>query len=235
MMKHVLTSAVILTLILGGAAWGQNFTYTAPVTSLPGSIGNVVSFYSEINNLEPTAVEFLAILAVDVPSGWFVTWCVGEFCYPPFIDSVTTVIAGNGMDSILVDFTPDASGDEGWATVTVQPVDHPELAQSLTFHVYFPGGVEGDPQKPQAFSLLEAFPNPFNGAVNFTISLAAPATVDLGVYDLNGRKLGEALNAPLTAGDHRVVWRPENLSSGIYLAKLQTEGATQIRKLIYLR
>ncbi len=234
-MKHILTSVAILALILAGAAWGQNFTYTAPVTSLPGSIGNMVSFYSEINNLEPTAVEFLITLEVNVPSGWIVTWCVGEYCYPPFIDSVTTIIAGNGMDSVLVDFTPNAPDDEGWATVIVQPLDHPELAQSLTFHVYFPGGVESDPQRPSSFSLLEAFPNPFNGIVNFTISLATPAAVELSLYDLNGRKIGEALKGFMTAGEHRVVWQPENLSSGIYLAKFKADGKTQIRKLIYLQ
>lgn len=234
-MKSILTTALIFATAMAGTTWSQTFTYTAPITSQPGSIGNLVSFYSEINNLEPTPVEFLIELEVNAPSGWIITWCVGEFCYPPFINSVTTIIAGNGLDSVLVDFTPDASGDEGWATITVQPLNHPELAQSLTFHVYFPGGVGTEPVEPRSFSLFEAFPNPFNGAVNFTISLMEPTTVELNLYDLNGRKLGEMLKAPLTSGEHRVVWQPENLSSGIYLAKLEAEGKTQIRKLIYLR
>jgi hypothetical protein len=39
----------------------------------------------------------------------------------------------------------------------------------------------------------------------------------------------------LSAGEHRYVWNPEHLASGMYIARLEVVGIRQIQKLIYVR
>lgn len=80
------------------------------------------------------------------------------------------------------------------------------------------------------FSLAQNHPNPFNPATEFRFSLAESGPVKLSVYDVSGRQVDLLVNGSLPAGDHHIEWRPEDLSSGIYLYRLQFAGEEQIRK-----
>ena len=80
------------------------------------------------------------------------------------------------------------------------------------------------------FSLGQNHPNPFNPATEFRFSLAESGPVKLSVFDVSGRQVDLLVNGSLPAGDHRIEWRPEGLSSGIYLYRLQFAGEELIRK-----
>ncbi len=80
------------------------------------------------------------------------------------------------------------------------------------------------------FSLDQNHPNPFNPATEFRFSLAESGPVKLSVFDVSGRQVDLLVNGNLPAGDHRIEWRPEGLSSGIYLYRLQYAGEELIKK-----
>jgi hypothetical protein len=62
-----------------------------------------------------------------------------------------------------------------------------------------------------------------------------PAHVILKVFDLRGRELATLVNETKPAGFHEVRWTPTDLSSGVYVYRLEAGGFVAIRKLILLK
>jgi hypothetical protein len=87
---------------------------------------------------------------------------------------------------------------------------------------------------------IEAWPNPFNPRVRISFELAREVPGRLCVYDVAGRQVATLADGVLARGTHILVWngtdaRGEALSSGVYVAKLEAEGAAYSRKLVLLR
>jgi len=61
------------------------------------------------------------------------------------------------------------------------------------------------------------YPNPFNASTNISFSLPQAADVRLDIYDMLGRRVSSLVNEYMFAGYHTVVWRPDNLGSGVYI------------------
>ena len=106
-----------------------------------------------------------------------------------------------------------------------------------------PPGSEEPPQPtnterdnmPQSFQLEQNYPNPFNPTTTIQFELAASSFVSLRVFDLSGRLVDTLVSKTLTAGSHTVSFDAQNLSSGIYLYRLETPAGVQTRKMTLLR
>ncbi len=81
------------------------------------------------------------------------------------------------------------------------------------------------PPAPCAFTLLPPYPNPFNAALAIPFTLREALPLKITVFDAEGRQTAVLLNHPLSAGNHIVRWDASNLSSGVYLIRLQTPQA----------
>ena len=236
-MKRIFATALIMA-----ASWqwtsGQVFTYTAPITEKQGQHLVKTQFYSEITNLQAQADTFWIEMHTDVPAGWTVNFCTGSYCWAPWItlDSTLLLTAG-GMDSILVDIYPDSTSSplEGWVTMVVYPEGRFGEADSISFHCYLPGAAYVESARPAEFSLLRAYPNPFNNSVALQFSLAHPAWTNLKAYGVSGREVAEIYMGHLEGGEHRFIWEPGNAPSGLYFLRLEIAGSQQIEKLVYLR
>jgi hypothetical protein len=85
-----------------------------------------------------------------------------------------------------------------------------------------------------------AKPNPFGGRTEFTLSLDAAAAVDLGVYDLAGRRVAQLQHGRLEVGVHRFAWDGRTdeggrASAGVYFVRASGAGASTVRKLILVK
>lgn len=78
-------------------------------------------------------------------------------------------------------------------------------------------------------------PNPFAGATQLRFTLAAPADVTLGVYDLLGREVVRLVDGPIVAGAHTVPFEAAALPSGVYTYRLQAGGTVQTGRLVLAR
>lgn len=85
------------------------------------------------------------------------------------------------------------------------------------------------------FRLFPNYPNPFNGGTVIRIYSPRVARGSIRIYDILGREVAQLGSGMLTAGEHRYNWNPENLSSGVYIAKLEANGIQMTQKMIYLR
>ena len=88
---------------------------------------------------------------------------------------------------------------------------------------------------PTTLSLSQNYPNPFNPSTLIEFSIPKQDHVVLQVYDVLGRVVETLVDGVMSAGAHSVEWTPSNKESGVYFYRLQTNGATVVRKLLYLK
>lgn len=98
-------------------------------------------------------------------------------------------------------------------------------------------GTNTDPEtySPNGFELAQNFPNPFNPVTQISYQIPDASMVSLVVYDMTGRKIKELVNTSQAAGNYQVTFDATDLSSGIYLYKLNAGGFTQTKKLTLIK
>jgi hypothetical protein len=88
---------------------------------------------------------------------------------------------------------------------------------------------------PQATTLYEAYPNPFNPVTTIEFDLENESNVSIKVFDVNGRNVATLTNSYYYAGNHRVTWQPESLSSGTYFIVMKAGNFVQTKKAVLLK
>lgn len=88
---------------------------------------------------------------------------------------------------------------------------------------------------PERIILFQNYPNPFNPTTTLSFVISHSSFVTLKVYDVLGREVTTLIEGEQVAGEHRVEWRPEGVSSGIYTYRLSTPNATIVKKMLLLR
>ncbi|MCX6165638.1 MAG: T9SS type A sorting domain-containing protein [Ignavibacteriae bacterium] len=73
---------------------------------------------------------------------------------------------------------------------------------------------------PDKFELMQNYPNPFNPTTNIKYQLGNNSFVSLKVYDILGKEVATLINEYKKAGTYEVRFDGKNLSSGIYLYKI---------------
>ena len=104
-------------------------------------------------------------------------------------------------------------------------------------YVYIPpNSVDNDDNysQPHNFGLTSAYPNPFNDAVNIQYSTSKSGHINLGVFDMTGRRITELVNGNMSSGNYNVTWHPKDASAGVYLVRLDSNSESDFRKVIYM-
>ena len=83
-------------------------------------------------------------------------------------------------------------------------------------------------------NLLLAYPNPFTERTSLEYT-SAGGRVLIQVFNEEGQLLRTVLNQPVPAGTYKVDLDLGDLPSGVYYARLQNEGAQQVRNLLKVR
>ncbi|MCA9784926.1 MAG: T9SS type A sorting domain-containing protein [Calditrichaeota bacterium] len=86
--------------------------------------------------------------------------------------------------------------------------------------------------QPGQFMLAEAHPNPFNPSTTIQFTLAETGPVDLGVFDITGRRVTTLETGMRSSGEHEVVFDGSALASGLYLVKLETGREVAVKKVV---
>ncbi len=84
---------------------------------------------------------------------------------------------------------------------------------------------------PTEYSLQQNYPNPFNPSTKIGFILPIESNVKISIYNLIGQKVSELVNSKFSAGKHSVDFRADNLSSGIYLYKIEAGNFTSVKKM----
>lgn len=89
-------------------------------------------------------------------------------------------------------------------------------------------------------SLGSAYPNPCNPSTTIVFHLPEQMTVNLAIYDVQGREIALLAEGLQEAGDHEVHWQGEDshgmrVASGVYFYRLQAGNQLQTKKLLLLK
>jgi hypothetical protein len=90
-----------------------------------------------------------------------------------------------------------------------------------------PLGRAVSPEVPSQTRLHQNYPNPFNPTTQFRIDIEQTSQVNLTIYDVLGRKVRVLIDGRLEARSHFIEFNGEDLSSGVYFARLKTEQDIQ--------
>jgi hypothetical protein len=94
--------------------------------------------------------------------------------------------------------------------------------------------MELEPDVPQTLS-LGAYPNPFNPTTEIRYRKSGIGKTRLAVYDVLGREVRILVDSTLPSGEHSVRFDAGNLSSGVYVLVLDTDGQRLVRTLTLLK
>ncbi len=88
---------------------------------------------------------------------------------------------------------------------------------------------------PEKYNLSQNYPNPFNPVTNISFSIPNAGNVKLVVFDITGRELAVLTNGLLSAGTYKVDFDASLLASGVYFYRLETEGFTDVKKMMLIK
>ncbi|MDP2361535.1 MAG: choice-of-anchor V domain-containing protein [bacterium] len=109
---------------------------------------------------------------------------------------------------------------------------------TASFTTEFPTGMA--PVLVRGFALLDAYPNPFNPGTTLRYRLDVPGEARLEVYDLAGRLVDRLAQGWHGVGEYTARWaglaqggRPA--AAGVYLARLELNGAAEVKRLLLVK
>ena len=85
------------------------------------------------------------------------------------------------------------------------------------------------------YALHQNFPNPFNPDTKISFDMLESGFINLSIYNVLGQKVTTLVNGSMDAGRHIVSFEANNLPSGLYLYRMETEGFTAQKKMILMK
>ena len=139
--------------------------------------------------------------------------------------SVASYDEANPQATVKVDLNGDGTIDQEVALTTYRVAtasqdESRELSQA---------------EIPARLELQQNYPNPFNPSTVISYALPEQAHVRLVVYDLVGQQIAVLEEGTRPMGWHEVVFDAGNLSSGLYLYRLQAGDVAVTRKMMLVR
>lgn len=83
--------------------------------------------------------------------------------------------------------------------------------------------------------LYQNYPNPFENSTLIMYTLKNTGPVNLSVYAADGKLVRSLVNSLQLKGEHTINFNAENLTEGVYYYKLESEGISEIKRMVVLR
>ena len=132
---------------------------------------------------------------------------------------------------------------EGWHTMSLTiRLEGPEPATLTTpvqFLVYHDTTGFGPPPDSLTDALSANRPNPFAQVTRFSVSTDTPQDAEVGVFDLQGRRVSRVFHGRLPAGTTQLAWNGfrddgTRAVAGVYFYRLEMRGRVVSRRLVLL-
>ncbi len=95
--------------------------------------------------------------------------------------------------------------------------------------------IEIDLGSPQEFELSQNYPNPFNPSTTIRFSVLESSAINLSIFNFLGEKIEDLVNEVKEPGIHTVEFNADNLPSGTYIYRINTNNYTQTKKMILIK
>ncbi|MFL3006221.1 MAG: T9SS type A sorting domain-containing protein [Candidatus Neomarinimicrobiota bacterium] len=93
---------------------------------------------------------------------------------------------------------------------------------------------------PSIFSLSQNYPNPFNPVTKLDYNLPLRSKVNISIYNVLGQEIKTLVNEVKEYGYHSTIWNGQDnlgrdMSSGVYFARIISQGFTKTRKMLLVK
>lgn len=88
---------------------------------------------------------------------------------------------------------------------------------------------------PEDFRLEQNFPNPFNPTTNINFRIPLAGLTSIRIFNMLGRLIQTLFEEQLSPGSYKTEWNASQISSGIYIYRLESSSFSQSRKMILLK
>jgi hypothetical protein len=116
---------------------------------------------------------------------------------------------------LIVEAKADARGGIKWETVVTK--------------------VEESAPSPREYSILQAYPNPFNSTTIISFTIPRREHVTLTVFDVLGGEVARLVDRELDVGEHSVNFNAEWIPSGVYFAQMKAGNVVQRIKMVLVK
>ncbi len=223
------------------AALGFNAKYDVPKAPTPP-----VAHYVETYFLEPTWAPVLgskfvsSFLSLSAPIQW-------TFYVSPS-DSGTVTLSWdsqNIQNNVPANITLTLRDNVSNQTINMRSISNYSFSTNSTRQLAVLGSVTGvglGDGTPTDYALNNNFPNPFNPSTVLSYALPARSNVKLEIYNVLGQRVAQLVDGQRDAGVYTETWNASQMSSGIYLYRLEATALDNpgkhfmsVRKMILLR
>lgn len=88
---------------------------------------------------------------------------------------------------------------------------------------------------PQEYTLEQNYPNPFNPLTTISFGIPESGMTSLKVYNIIGQEIAILLNEELNAGHYNIQFDATDMTSGLYLYRLQSKNFISIKKMLLIK
>ena len=88
---------------------------------------------------------------------------------------------------------------------------------------------------PDSFKLNQNYPNPFNPTTTIEYNLPISEEINVSIYNILGNKVRELYDGQQIAGTHNISFSGNDLPSGLYYYKLESDNICQIKSCLLLK
>ena len=142
----------------------------------------------------------------------------------------------NGLTSVSYSFVSLSGAQVSVVAADANPPNSGIItAESTSYNVAIITSIENIGGLPQNFDLTQNYPNPFNPSTKIEYSIPEETFVQLKVYDILGNEVATLVNQEQSAGSYRADFSGSNLSSGLYIAKLQAGNYSKTIKMTLMK
>jgi len=99
----------------------------------------------------------------------------------------------------------------------------------------FSNQLEVNFEAPDNLKLNQNYPNPFNPSTTISFNLPESGIVTLRIYNLIGEEVKTLVEGYTEAGIHTFSFNAEGYPSGMYLYRLNTNGFTETKKMLFIK
>jgi photosystem II stability/assembly factor-like uncharacterized protein len=111
----------------------------------------------------------------------------------------------------------------------------------ITYHMPLMGIGKIGSEIPVNYNLHQNYPNPFNPATKIKFDIQKSVVnsqyseVTLKVFDILGKEIQTLVNEQLQPGTYEVTFEASQLTSGVYLYKLMTDGFSETKRMLLIK
>lgn len=105
----------------------------------------------------------------------------------------------------------------------------------LDGHFKYSGIINADISVPDAYSLEQNYPNPFNPSTKIEVSIPMDGNIKLNIYNVKGELVKTIFEGYKTSGYYTFNINAAELSSGVYLYRLDAGSFSSTKKMVILK